>query len=427
MIRIPHSNIPVAAVTHPGMSGKNNEDRFAVSAYKLSRRSRTPVLFAVVADGIGGHRAGEVAAELAVEHISRVISASDGARPLEALHQAVLQASQAIQAMASADPNRQGMGATCACAWIIQDRLYTVSVGDSRIYLMRGGTITQLTTDHTWVQEAMEQGILRPENVRGHPNQHVIRRYLGSATAPTPDFRIRLPGSDLPPSEANQGLPLLEGDRILLCSDGLTDLVENQEILAAFQQRPLEGACQLLVDLANQRGGHDNITQVAVEIPRLQVAEKGLLSKRLFWAALIGAIVLVAAVFLGLVIGLGWLNNRGEPTLTPSAVVTQPTQGLPVILPTVTPSSAASSTPAFTLTPAQTPTPSLTATSAQENFVPPAPTSSGATLTPWPSNTPGSSAPPGSDPSATPRWLSSATALSFPTATTFSLNTPSFP
>jgi serine/threonine protein phosphatase PrpC len=161
MIRVERSHLTVVAETHPGMTGKNNEDRFAVSAYKLKRGGRLPALFAVLSDGIGGHRAGEVAAELAVERISQMVAKSSGKDPVETLSAAIAQASQEIYAQAQAVPERNGMGATCACAWIINDRLYTATVGDSRIYLIRDGAIQQVTKDHTWIQEALDKGVLK--------------------------------------------------------------------------------------------------------------------------------------------------------------------------------------------------------------------------------------------------------------------------
>ncbi len=231
MIRTNRSSFTVGALTHPGMTGKNNEDRYAVSAFRLSPYSRVPVLLAVLCDGIGGHRAGEIAAELAVEQISRVVAASDGSRPVETLEQAVLSASEAISHHSARNPNLHGMGSTCACALIIRNRLYMTTVGDSRVYLLRGNTIQQLSTDHTWVQEALEEGTLEPEHIKGHPNQHVIRRYLGSPEPPEADFRVKQPGMESEAGEeGNQGLVLREGDRVMLCSDGLTDLVSDAEV-----------------------------------------------------------------------------------------------------------------------------------------------------------------------------------------------------
>lgn len=270
MIRSERAHLHVAALTHPGLSGKNNEDRFAVSAYRLGSNNPTPSLFAIVSDGIGGHRAGEIAAEMAVNTISHTIAQSDGSQPLATLEQAIHAASQAVAAQAQADAGRQGMGATCACTWVIGNRLYTASVGDSRIYLLRDRKFRQITTDHTWIQEAMDKGILDVEQARNHPNIHVIRRYLGSAKSPQVDLRLHLrPGESDAQAEANQGLALHPGDMLLLCTDGLTDLVHNEEISRVMCQRgDLQTVAQSLIDLACVRGGHDNITVILLSVPK---------------------------------------------------------------------------------------------------------------------------------------------------------------
>ena len=214
------------------MTGKNNEDRYAVASFVLDQRDRVPVLFAVLADGIGGHRAGEVAAELAVNHLMQAVARSDGRHIRQTIEDAVIEASDAIAAHAGANENLKGMGATCATAWIVGDKLHTAYVGDSRIYLIRSGRIQQLTVDHSWVQEAIDKGVLTPEAARQHPNVHVIRRYLGSPTPPEPDFRLKLFNDEGDQhAENNQGLQILPNDILLLCSDGLTDLGNHR----AFQ------------------------------------------------------------------------------------------------------------------------------------------------------------------------------------------------
>lgn len=250
------------------MTGKNNEDRYSVSAFYLPGPERVPSVLAVVADGIGGHKAGEVAAEIAVETISRVVAASDGSFPANTLVQAVIEASQAIYEQSEQQANQKGMGATCACGWIIGDRLFIVNVGDSRIYLLRGGRIHQVSTDHTWIQEALEHGAITPDQIRGHPNSHVIRRYLGSRQTVIPDIRLRLRSQESDEqAEANQGTRLMPGDQVLLCSDGLTDLVDDDEIQRVLSTYPLQEAVHRLIEIANQRGGHDNTTVVALEQP----------------------------------------------------------------------------------------------------------------------------------------------------------------
>jgi PPM family protein phosphatase len=255
-----------AARTHEGRSGKNNEDRYAVSAFIVDETKKTPSLLAIVSDGIGGHLAGEVAAEMAVEIIQNEVAESDTSSPVETLTEAIVVAGRSIRDRSESEQGKRGMGATCVCVWIIGNQLYTASVGDSRIYLIRDQDIHQLTTDHTWVQEAIEHGALTPEQARTHPNTHVIRRYLGSRTPPVPDIRLRLDAEESDQeAEKNQGTFLNETDRLLLCTDGLTDLVSDREILGALQTNSIDSAVQQLIQLANLRGGHDNITIVALD------------------------------------------------------------------------------------------------------------------------------------------------------------------
>jgi len=283
MIRSKRAHLHVIALSHPGMKGKNNEDRYAVSSYNLSPQDPTPALFAIVSDGIGGHRAGEVAAEMAVNYICQVVAESDGMHPLQVMKRAVHTASEAIAAQAASADGLEGMGATCACVWVIGNKLYTAAVGDSRIYLLCAGGIHQLTTDHTWIQEAKDKGILTADEARKHPNVHVIRRYLGSSQPPRADFRLRLhEGESDAHAHANQGMPLQPGDILLICTDGLTDLVWKDEILTAIRsKRDLKSAAQTLIDLANERGGHDNSTVILLSMPggeRKEEAHRNLFS-----------------------------------------------------------------------------------------------------------------------------------------------------
>lgn len=361
MIRVTRAHLNVDAQTHAGMTGKNNEDRYAVASFVLDKRDRTPVVFAVLADGIGGHRAGEVAAELAVNHMMQVIARSDGHHIRRTIEEAVIEASDAIAAHSESNENLKGMGSTCATAWIVGDKLHTAYVGDSRIYLVRGGRIQQLTVDHTWVQEAIERGVLTPEMARQHPNVHVIRRYLGSPTPPDPDFRLKLFNDEGDQhAENNQGLQLQPSDILLLCSDGLTDLVWNDEILEVIRSKPnVKEAARALVELANSRGGHDNITVVLIAVPP---NFKLVVRKNVNWMpwiiGIIASIVLVmgaAAVFT-----LGLLGRNG--TSTPTPTITQ--------------------TPILTKTPFSTSTPLSTMTILPTLSLPIAPT-----YTSWPTNT----------------------------------------
>ncbi len=308
MIRTSSSPLHVAAVTHPGMGGKLNEDRFAISSYRLSEKDPTRSVFAIVSDGIGGHRSGEVAAEMAVETISGMVAQSAAQTPLDTMDHAIQVASDAIAARAKDSTQRLGMGTTCACAWVIGDQLFTASVGDSRIYLRRDGELTQLTIDHTWVQEAVDKGILEPKDARNHPNVHVIRRYLGSPRSPRVDNRLRLAADETDTqSFSNQGLPLLPGDLILLCTDGLTDVVETGEILPTVRGMSIQAGAQALVDLACARGGKDNITVVLLLVPWGQKQPRR--REITFWH---WVLIAIAGVFLGAwaLSGLAWLILR---------------------------------------------------------------------------------------------------------------------
>jgi len=362
MIRTERAHLTVAAQTHAGMTGKNNEDRYAVTSFQLSEDDPTPVVFAVVADGIGGHRAGEVAAELAVDHISQFIEESDAQRPKKILERAIHEASEAIADHASASSDKKGMGATCACVWVIGDKLYTATVGDSRIYLLRGGRIQQLTTDHTWVQEAVEKNILTPDQARDHPNVHVIRRYLGSPDPPEVDFRMRLYDTEADAlAEGNQGMQIQPGDTFLICSDGLTDLVWNDEIAEFIRTKPnLKATAQALIDTANQRGGHDNTTIVLINVPRdvqMMVPQK---SNRLPWM-IGGGIALLLLLIFASVLTINLLRTTifatPTPTFTASPVQTATQTGTPTMVPTRTDSPPATATP---LEPTYTPWPTNT-------------------------------------------------------------------
>jgi len=361
MIRTTRAHLNVEAQTHAGMTGKNNEDRYAVASFVLDKNDKMPVIFAVLSDGIGGHRAGEVAAELAVNHMMQAVAESDGRHIRHTIEVAVNEASDAIAAHSASDQKLKGMGATCAAAWIIGDKLHTVYVGDSRIYLIRGGRIQQLTVDHTWVQEAIERGVLTPENAREHPNVHVIRRYLGSPIPPDPDFRLKLFNDEGDQNaESNQGLQLQPNDILLLCSDGLTDLVWNDEILELVRSKPsLKEASRALIELANSRGGHDNTTVILISVPS---DFKVVVKKNVDWVPwIIGGVIGIILVFvIASVLALGLLRRNAILTLTPTLT--------PTLIQTATPA------PTITRLPTMTILPTLS--------LPVAPT-----YTPWPTNT----------------------------------------
>ena len=364
MIPAERAHLFVAALSHKGMKkGKNNEDRYAVSSYYLAEDDDTPLLFAIVADGVGGHLAGEVAAEMVVDYVSQTVAESDAKNPLATIEQAVIGASQAVNNLGAEDEKKFGMGATCVCAWIIGNQLYIGSVGDSRLYLMRGATIQQLTTDHTWIQEALDKGILTPEQARNHPNAHVIRQYVGGKNLPQVDFRLRLHSDptnkdeQVDPKRSNQGLRLKAGDTLLLCSDGLTDLVWDDEILEIVRSaKNLDAAAKRLIDTANERGGHDNITVVLLSVP--EDRPKPDIKKFLPWIiAGVVALLIVLSIFFGFIWYL--VQPTGTPTPTP-------------ILATATPELFITQNSSVV----------------EEPTLTPSPTEISATYTPWPTNTP---------------------------------------
>ncbi len=374
MIPSKHAHVYTAAATHPGMTGKNNEDRFAISAYLISEKDKTPSTFAIVADGVGGHNAGEIAAEIAVDTITNAIAKSDADNPQSILQNAIVQASSEIFRQSTVYASQGGMGSTCVCAWIIRDRLFIANVGDSRIYLIRNGAIYQLTKDHSWIQNAIDQGIVDPAEAKNHPRAHVINRYLGSEIQVIPDFHFYKPGPENTAAPVDeQGLKLEPEDIILLCCDGLTDVVTDDEILSIATSSERTQAIQALIDLANQRGGPDNITIIMLEVPHnvLRSKSQGKFPFTGNWR-LFGKSCLITLLALGLLLGLSigylWYKTRQPPpTPTPTGVHAP-------LLSLATPSLSGTTPPeeeraAVTLTPALQKTPEL------------------ATYTPWATST----------------------------------------
>jgi serine/threonine protein phosphatase PrpC len=336
MISSESPHLVVAALTHPGESGKNNEDRYAVAPLK-QESSGKPVLVALVSDGIGGHQAGEIAAQLTVDTILKSLSRASGRNPIPQMRSAIAEASRAVSRAAQDSVERQGMGSTIAAAWIIGERLYTANVGDSRIYMLRQGVLRRLSTDHTWIQEALDHDVITPEEARNHPNAHVLRRHVGGSQEPQVDFRMHLrPGESAARAEANQGLHLRPGDQLLLCSDGLTDLVEDQEIAGIMGSMAPGDCVTRLIDLARERGGFDNITAVLLVAP--PDFASGVRAGRARW--LVGlmiallALILVIGVALGALWGTGHWPWDGQPGASPQPSVTAP---LPASAVTATP------------------------------------------------------------------------------------------
>lgn len=368
MIKSKKNHLTFASASDPGVSGKQNEDRHKVTSFLAGDKHKIPSVLAVLCDGIGGHRSGEVAAQMAVDIISDYIVESDIQYPLNSMQKAVSLANDAIYQASQTDSDHNGMGTTCAIAWVIGENLYTANLGDSRIYLLRQNHILQLTTDHTWLQEALDAGRTPDDISIDTPNAHVIRRFLGSKRSPHPDFRLWL-YEDEQDEDAleNQGVLLEPGDILIVCSDGLTDLLSDEEIRVVVQDGPIAQIPEELIRIANQRGGYDNITVILMHVPQKQ---RGILRSRNFhpW----GKGCLIALVCISIILGTALISLRLWKDRSDKLISVTP--GLTELFP--------SATPEF-ITNTHTPQPSYTPTDLNnENN-----SQLDSTITPWPTNT----------------------------------------
>jgi protein phosphatase len=231
--------------TDVGCVRRLNEDSVAFIA-SAGRDDRDYGALALVADGMGGHAAGEVASALALEVVRRVYYSLDKT-PSEALRAAFDAANQAIFDYASKHPDCAGMGTTCTALGVRDSLLWLAHVGDSRAYLMRDGRLIQLSDDQTLHAQLVRDGVMSPEDAGKGAGSNVILQALGT----------RL---DVEPTIWTEGLPLRQGDIIVLCTDGLTNLVSDARIAEAVSKNPPPVACRLLIDAARRGGGYDNIS-----------------------------------------------------------------------------------------------------------------------------------------------------------------------
>jgi serine/threonine protein phosphatase PrpC len=251
------------ARTHRGCVRQSNEDAFIISdlrgdAAVVSTQfgpepievGRRGVLFAV-SDGLGGHQAGDVASALVIETLSRELAHERPSRPsIVRIESAVERANRAVLEAARA-PHRRGMGATLTAGFVSGKKLYLAEVGDSRGYLLRGGILSQVTRDQSYVQLLLDQRALSPEDVSFFPGRNVVLQAMGQAKV----------------TVAVGAIELRRRDRILLCSDGLTNDVP-ESVIAGILTRDLScsEACDALIDVALDCGGHDNVTAVVAEV-----------------------------------------------------------------------------------------------------------------------------------------------------------------
>lgn len=223
--------------THVGLVRRQNED--------CAWFDEAQAVYAV-ADGMGGHMAGEVASAMAIEAVKNM--AHSGVRPdASALREMVYAGHEAIFTHALRNPQCSGMGTTLSVLWHTGGYAYIAHVGDSRIYRLRGGELEQITQDHSLVEELVRARIITREEARTHPRRNIITRALGTRGENMPDILA---------ADAHAG------DIWLLCSDGLTGMVEDDVICRTLCEHPLEQAADRLIDLALKAGGKDNVTLV---------------------------------------------------------------------------------------------------------------------------------------------------------------------
>ena len=241
----------VSAKTDIGMKRSTNQDSFS-----YGQLENGTVTWAVVCDGMGGMAAGNVASATAVEVIAGALeqnlspkSSASFVRNL--LKTAIDSANARVYDMAAENEEMRGMGTTVVAVVVVKGVAYFAHAGDSRAYLYSADKLEQITTDHSVVQTLIEKGQLTEDEAKNHPNKNIITRALGVASYIDIDFDER---------------EVVEGDTILLCTDGLTNCIDDELIKLAASDNDFESLAERLVELANQNGGNDNITAVAVKI-----------------------------------------------------------------------------------------------------------------------------------------------------------------
>lgn len=238
--------------TDVGCQRELNEDSGLYIRPEDSTLLTTKGWLAIVADGMGGHAAGEVASNLAVDVIRRIYY-EDYSDAYTALRKAFLEANRQIYESSLTDENLKGMGTTCTALALQNGSAVYIHVGDSRLYMVRGGDIYLMTQDHSAVMEMVKHGVISIDEARHHPDKNIILRALGNR----PEIELAV---------GQKPFPAREGDCFILCSDGLYDLVEDQEIKRVVLAEDPNSACETLIAMAKQRGGHDNITVAIISL-----------------------------------------------------------------------------------------------------------------------------------------------------------------
>lgn len=263
--------------TDVGCVREQNEDSLVVA----------PPLF-VVADGMGGHAAGEVASEIAVNVIAQ--NAPEHPDP-DALAAAVEEANRSIIDAAMKGEGREGMGTTCTAAMLEGERLVVAQVGDSRAYLLHNGRLTQLTRDHSLMAALIEAGEITPEEARVHPRRSVITRALGNDPATRPDI---------------YEVSVEAGDRLLLCSDGLSGMIRDEDIAAVMRRvRDPQRCASQLVNEAIAAGGHDNVTVIVADVEGTREKQRKKVVRRTKVT-----LAFVAILFVAILAGAAWGTSQ---------------------------------------------------------------------------------------------------------------------
>jgi serine/threonine protein phosphatase PrpC len=254
-------SVAVAMMTHPGLVRQNNEDVVACVLPDEGKSAGARGVLALVADGMGGHAAGEVASALAADTIRRLYREREGA-PEEVLTAAFAAANEAICRRGKADPACAGMGTTCTALALRAEAAFLAHIGDSRAYLLRERRLRQISEDHSLVAQLVRDGALTPEQAARSPQRHVILRALGTEPAAEP-------------AVWSQGLPLHPGDVFVLCSDGLTDLVDDRTIGDIAGRLAPSAACAALIEAALAAGGIDNVSVGVLAIRAARPESRG--------------------------------------------------------------------------------------------------------------------------------------------------------
>lgn len=234
------------SITDTGVSRIMNQDYCFASNTPIGN---LPNLY-IVADGMGGHNAGEYASRYTVERVVAAVSRSRSKDPVRILREAIRKANEILVVEAGESGEKQGMGTTIVAATIVAGKVYVANVGDSRLYVL-GEKIKQITKDHSFVEIMIQRGVVTPEEAKTHEKKHVITRAVGVI----PEIQIDFFEVDLK-----------ENDIVLMCSDGLTNMVSDEQISKIVtSEADVEKAGKALVNEANKNGGEDNITVVVVK------------------------------------------------------------------------------------------------------------------------------------------------------------------